>query len=109
MSKDFGHAFFEDQHPFLDSSFSGFLLKQLQRFVHRLVRESESAVVHGNHPLRIQVEEGAGGVAGTGVDIAKRWRIISADWKQGELRGQARANLAKLGEISGVTGVINRM
>src|SRR6266849_2053101 len=99
LSKNFGDAFFEDQYPFLDPGLSGFLIQQPQRFVHGLVREAEGSVVHRNHPARVQIEKGASGVGGTGMDIAKRRRVVSADGQKRQLRGQAHTDFSETGEI----------
>ena len=73
------------------------------------MRQAEGSVVHRHHPSRFQIEEGAGGVGGAGMDTTKRRRVIGADRKQSQFRCQAPANLAKSGKIRGVAGVIDRV
>src|SRR6185437_10451953 len=70
-SKEFCHALFKDDDVVADASFFRFVLEQLQWFVNGLVRQAEGAVVHGDHPAGVEIEEGAGGVGGIGVDVAK--------------------------------------
>jgi hypothetical protein len=74
-----GYAFFHDYYLILGACGLGFLLEQLQRFVNGFVGEAEGAVVHGNHPAGFEVEEGAHGVCGIGVYVAKLRRIVSPD------------------------------
>src|SRR5581483_988280 len=73
------------------------------------MRQPERAVMHWHHPAGIQIEEGAGGVAGIGMDIPKRRGIVRANRKQRDFGPQALANVAEPGEISGVSGVVDRM
>src|SRR4051812_35042593 len=65
--------------------------------------------MHGDHPSRIQIEEGASCVARAGVNVAKLRRIISADREQCYLRRQAHADLAEAGKICSISRVIHRM
>lgn len=90
-----------------DARFFRFVLEQLQWFVNRLVRQAECAVVHGNHPAGVQIEKGASGVGGVGVDVAKRGRIVGTDRKQRQLGTEALADFSEAGEVSGVSSVIN--
>src|SRR5580704_8173659 len=73
------HALFQHQHTILDAGCLGFLLQQLQRLVHGFVREFEGSVVHGDHPAGFQIEKGAGGVGGIGVDVAEGRRVVGSD------------------------------
>jgi hypothetical protein len=65
--------------------------------------------MHGDHPAGVQVEEGAGGVGGIGVNVAKRGRVVSPDRQQRKLGAEPTADLAKARKISGVAGVVDRM
>src|ERR1051326_8575774 len=65
--------------------------------------------MHGNHPMRIQVEEGARGVCRISVYVAKRRWIVSPDGKQGKLRPQPGTNFAEAGEVRSIAGVIHGM
>ena len=69
--------------------------------------EAEGAVVHGDHPARVQVDEGLGGVGGTGVDVAEGGGIVGSDGKESEFGGEAFPDFAEAGEIGGVSGVID--
>lgn len=71
------------------------------------MREAEGSVMHGNHPSRIQIEEGARGVTGAGVNIAELRRIVGANWQERDLRAETSADLAKTGKIRSIAGVIN--
>src|SRR5579859_1714926 len=102
-----GDAFFHDYDFIFDSGRAGFLIQQLQRLVDRFVREAEGAVVHGNHPPRLEVEKGSRSIRGIGMHVAKLRRIVSADRKQRELRSEASPDLAKPRKIRGVARVID--
>src|SRR6266496_2976871 len=73
------------------------------------MRKTEGAIVHGDHPVRIQIQESARGISGASVDVAERRRVVGSDGKQCELRGKTHSDLAEAGEVSSVAGVINRM
>ena len=79
LSEESGYAFFHHKHAVFGTGGTGFLFQQLQRFVDGFVREAESAVVHGNHPTGFEIEKGAHGVSGIGMDVAELRRIVGAD------------------------------
>jgi hypothetical protein len=106
-SKEASDAFFEDDHFVLYSSGEGGALEQLQRLFDRFVRQAETSVVHGNHPTRFEVDEGAGGVGGIGVYVAKLLGIVGSDGKQREFRRKTAANLAEAVKVGRVAGVID--
>ena len=56
-----------------------------------------------------EVEEGARGVGGIGVDVAELRRIVGADGKQREFGREAASDFAEAGEVGGVAGVIDGM
>src|SRR5258706_15778726 len=60
-SEESGDTFFQHHDTVLDPSLARFPLQQLQRFVHRLVRQPEGSIVHGHHPGRFQAGQGGGG------------------------------------------------
>ena len=74
-----GYAFFHDYYLILGACGLGFLLEKLKGFIDGFVGEAEGAVVHGNHPARLKVEEGAHGVCGIGVNVAELRRIVGTD------------------------------
>ena len=65
--------------------------------------------MHGHHPARIEIEKGAGSVGGIGVDVAECRRIVGADRKQRQFRGEPLADFAEAREVSRVAGVVNGM
>src|SRR5579871_535951 len=77
--KEAGYAFFHYYDPVLDAMGASFLVQQLQRFFDGLMRESEGAVVHGDHPARLEVKEGASGVGRIRMDVAECRRIVGAN------------------------------
>ena len=107
LLEESGHAFFHHYYSVFRSCCFGFLLEQLQWFIHRFVREAEGAVVHGDHPPGLEIEEGAHGVGRIGVDVAELRRIVGADGKQREFGSEAASNLAEAREVGGIAGVID--
>src|ERR1700730_7861535 len=57
-------------------------LQQLERLFNGLMGEAECSVVHRDHPAGLEIEEGFGGVGGTGMYVTKLWRIVGADREQ---------------------------
>ena len=104
-----GYAFFEHDDTVFDSGGSGFVVEQLQRFIDRFVREAEGAVVHGNHPPRVEIKKGFGCVRGIGVDIAELGWVISSDGEQSELGSKTPSDFRESRKVCGVAGVIDRM
>jgi hypothetical protein len=108
-SEESRDAFFQDHDAVFDPGGSSFLVEELQRFFHRLMREAERAVVHGNHPARLEIQKRLGGVGGIGVNVAKLRGVVGANGKQSEFRCQAAPDFAEAVEIRGVPRVIHRM
>src|SRR5258706_2555576 len=108
-SEESGDTFFQHHDTVLDPSLARFPLQQLQRFVHRLVRQAERSIVPWQHPARFQVEEGAGSVGRIGVHVAERRGIVGANGKQRQLRRQAPPDFAKARKVSPVSRVIDRV
>src|SRR5581483_2361007 len=108
-SKNFGDAFGQHQHTILNSCPAGFLIKQLQRFLHRLVGEPESPVVHRHHPPGIQIQKGTGCICWAGVYITKLRRVVSANRQKRELRAKPHSDFTEAGEVRSIAGVIDRM
>lgn len=104
-----GDAFFEDKDSVLNSRGAGFLFEELQRLVHRFVREPEGTVMHGHHPAGFEIEKGLSGVGGIGVDVAELRRVVGADGQQSKLRSKTTSDFAEAGEICGIAGVIDRV
>ena len=104
-----GHTFFHHEHAVFNARCLGFFLQQAQRFVHGFVREAKSAVMHGHHPTRIQIEEGPRCIGRAGVDVPEGWRIVGPDWQQRHFRRQTVSDLAEAGEVGGVAGVVKRV
>src|SRR5579864_3749029 len=94
-------AFFEDYDFVFNSGGAGFFIQQLQRFIHRFVREAEGAVVHGDHPARFEIEKGLGGICGIGVHVTELRRIVGAYGEQREFGSEAASDLAEAREICG--------
>src|SRR5215469_913194 len=106
LLKKAGDAFFENEDAILDPSGCGLLFQQLKRFFDRLMREAEGAVMHWDHPARIQVEKGARSVGRIGMDITELRRIIGSDGQQSELGCQPTADLLKPGKVGSIAGVV---
>src|SRR5216684_5725869 len=105
-SEEARDAFFEHDYFVFHAGGQGFALQQLERLFDGLMRQTKRAVMHGDHPAGLQVEEGPGGVGGAGMDVAElRW-VVSADGQQREFGREAPSDFAKAGEIGGVSGVI---
>src|SRR5579864_1450196 len=104
-----GYAFFEHDDTVFDSGGSGFAIEQLQRFIDRFVGQAEGAVVHGNHPPRVEVEKGFGCVRRISVDVTELRRIVCPDREQSELRSKTPSDFRKSGEVRGIAGMIDRM
>src|SRR5580658_5638502 len=102
-----GYALFHDNYAVFGSGGAGFLVEELQRLIHGFVGEAEGAVVHGDHPARFEIDKGAHGVGGIGVDVAKLRRIVGANGEQGEFGSEAASDFAEAGEVGGVAGVID--
>ena len=51
--------------------------------------------MHGHHPARFKIEEGAHGVGGIGMDVAELRRVIGADRKQREFGSEAASDLGE--------------
>src|SRR6266853_4145093 len=100
-------ALFQHYHLVLDAGLQRFALQQLEGFFYGLVRQAKCSVMHGDHPAGIQIEKGASGVGGTGVDIAKLRRIVGADGEQREFGRQAASDFAEAGEVRGVSSVVD--
>ena len=107
MLEESSDAFFQYDHSVLDSGGAGFLVEQLQWFFDRFMREAEGSVVHGNHPAGFQIQKSLGRVRRIGVDIAKLFGIVGADWQQGEFGSETASDFAEAGKIGCVAGVIN--
>src|SRR5712671_2596059 len=71
-------AFFQHNDFVFHSGLQRFAFQQLKRLFNGLMGEAEGSVVHGDHPARLEIEEGFGGVGGTGMDVAELRRIVSA-------------------------------
>ena len=107
--KKTGDALLQNCHSLFDAGGFGFLFKQLQGFVHRLVGKPEGTVMHGHHPAGVEIEEGANSVGRVGVHVAERRRVIRANGQQSDVGGEALADFAKAGEVRGVAGMIDRV
>lgn len=106
-SEEASDAFFKDDYFVFDASLSRFALEQLQGFFDRFVREAESSIVHGDHPLGIQIQKRFGGIGWAGVDIAELLGIVSADGEQSQIGRQAASDFAKAVKVGGVSGVVD--
>jgi len=51
--------------------------------------------MHGNHPARVQIKEGLGGVRWTCVDITVLGRVISAYGQQSEFGRQSASDFSE--------------
>ena len=102
-------ALFEDFYLIFNPKTEGFGVEALEGLVHGFAAEAEGAVVHGDHLLGAEVDEGANGFLGAGVDGAVSIREISADRQQGDLGMEAIPDLAEAVEVGGVSGVIERV
>ena len=60
------------------------------------------AVVHGDHDVGIEIDEGAQGLFGAGVNGAVAIGEVGADGEQGDLGVKAPADFCEAVEISGV-------
>src|SRR5260370_42683129 len=78
-SEESRDAFFQYYHSVFHAGLHRLALQQLERLFDGLMRQAKCSVVHGPHPAGIQIEKGASGVGGTGVDIAKLGGILGAD------------------------------
>lgn len=94
-------------HAWLNAEAAGFGEEADGGLVHGFATEAEGAEVHGDHRFGAEVEEGLEGFFGAGVNGAVGVREVSADGKEGDLRGEAEANFAKAREVSGVSGVVD--
>src|SRR5581483_663171 len=106
LSEDLRLALFQHQHAITYARSSGGNAKALERLIHRLVRETEGPVMHGNHGLCFQIQESLQRVFWAGVDIAIVRRMIGADREQCQFGMQPAPNLPKTMEVRSVTGVI---
>src|SRR5581483_4259480 len=71
--------------------------------------ETKSPVVHGNHGLRLQVQERLQRIFRTGVDVAIVRRVIGTDWQQCQFGMQTTADLTEAIELCCIAGVIQRV
>ena len=71
------------------------------------MRQAEGSVVHGDHPAGFQIEEGLGGVGGTGMHVAELRRIVGADGQQRQFGREAASDFAEAVEVGGVSGVVD--
>src|SRR5437660_5310163 len=108
-SEESGYACFEHDDTVFDSGGSGFVIEQLQRFIDRFMREAEGAVVHGNHPPRVEVKKGFGCVRGVGVDVAELRRVVSSDREQSELGSKTPPDFRESRKVRGIAGMIDGM
>ena len=78
-SEEARDTLFQHDNFVFHASFQGFALQQLEGFFYGLMRQAKCSVMHGDHPAGLEIEKGASGVGGTGVDIAKLGWIVGAD------------------------------
>src|SRR6202048_3966451 len=83
-SEEARDALFQHDNLVFHASSQGLALRQLERLFDGLMRQAKCSVMHGDHPAGLEIEKGASGVGGTGVDIAKLGRIVSANREQRE-------------------------
>src|SRR6185312_2702918 len=81
LAKNLCLPFFQNEHTIAQAGGSGGNSKALQRLFHRLVGEAEGPVMHGNHGLRLQVEESLQRIFRAGVNVAIVRRMVCADWQ----------------------------
>src|SRR5208282_3174868 len=106
-SEEAGDTFFEHYYFIFHSRGQRFSLQQLQGLFDGLVRQAEGSIMHGHHPARFQIEEGAGGVGGAGMDVAELRRIVGADGEERQFGREAATDFAEAGEVGGVSGVVD--
>ncbi len=101
-----GFAFGDGADAVFEVEADGFGGESLEGLVDGFAAEAEGAVVHGDHEAGVEVEEGADGLFGAGVDGAVGVGEVGADGEQGDVGVEARADLVKAGEVGGVAGVV---
>src|SRR5262245_29323375 len=107
LSEESRDALFQYHYSIFNPSGLCFLLEQLQRLIHRLVGEPEASVVHRDHPASLQIEESSRRICGAGMHVAEIRRMVSANRKQRQLRGQTISDLAKSRKVSRVARVVD--
>ena len=75
--------------------------------VHGLVAEAEGVVVHWDHGLCSEVDEGLERFFGTGVDGAIAVRGIGSDGEQGDVGVEAAGDFLEAGEEGGIAGMVD--
>lgn len=106
-SQHYGDSFLEHSQAIGDSPLLGELGQPPGRFIHRLERQLEGAVMHRHEPLRLQILERLDGLIRPHVHVAESLREIGTDRQQGYLRAAKFADLLEAVEIGGVAGVEN--
>src|SRR6266404_572756 len=77
------------------------------RLVHVLKRELKSAVMHRHQPSRSQFLKDFDRFIRSHVNIPERFRMISAYWQQGDLRGAYLSDVFESVKIGAVARVID--
>src|SRR5215467_905629 len=73
------------------------------------MRQAERAVMHGNHPARLEIEESFGCIRRIRVHIAELRRIVGSNRKQREFGRKTTSDFAEAGEVRRIACVIDRM
>lgn len=92
-------AFGEGCDAIRDSGTIGSAKQAGQWFVHWFAAETECAVVHGDHDVGIEIDEGAQGLFGAGVNGAVAVGEVGADGEKGDLGVKTPADFCEAAEI----------
>src|SRR5919108_6418654 len=76
-------------------------------FMDRLIRETESPPVDGQHVAPLQILKGLQGILGVTMHLPKGWRSIGADGDECELDGKGAPDLQETFEVGRITGEVD--